>query len=277
MFIRLFSSLNQRTIKFLIGVFVLMSASGVLSGTNSMAQDEKLKLKSVPNGFSGEYDSSDARLLVDSHSPADDYTLSRIRTPDKRILAESIRNKDVVMVTLSDVTLTFHLDKKSRAEKKSAKLPTPDEEKLERFALSEESAAVRKLIAELIVQRASADPSSIKGFVVIAMVLGDGPGTPNNLQARASCDRPRLVQMYASYRSDTRPSNEPLRNHKLVTASSTGSSVVNCMGCCGPSCWGCTSCWTGACLQHDWCVSQNGYWACNYLLDDAIASMYFLC
>lgn len=253
-----------------------MSALGV-NATNSMAQDTKLKLNSIPNGFSGEYQSGDARLLVESHSPAPDYTLSRIKTPEKRILAETIRNKEVVTVTLSDVTLTFHLDKESRAEKKSARLSTLDEEKLERFGLSEESAAVRKLIAELIVRRADVDPASIKGFIVIAMVLGDGPGTKDIAQAKANCDAPRLVQMYASYRSDTRPSNEPLRNHKFVTASSTGSPVVNCMGCCGPSCWGCDGCYTAACWQHDSCVGQHGQWSCKHLLAEAIASMYFLC
>ncbi len=32
-----------------------------------------------------------------------------------------------------------------------------------------------------------------------------------------------------------------------------------CLGCCGPSCWGCTGCYTSACLEHDLCVAAHGY------------------
>jgi hypothetical protein len=32
-----------------------------------------------------------------------------------------------------------------------------------------------------------------------------------------------------------------------------------CLGCCGPSCWGCTGCYTSACLAHDLCVERYGY------------------
>jgi len=41
-----------------------------------------------------------------------------------------------------------------------------------------------------------------------------------------------------------------------------------CMGCCGPSCWGCTGCYTNACLVHDMCVASYGYLAarCNRIL-----------
>jgi hypothetical protein len=41
-----------------------------------------------------------------------------------------------------------------------------------------------------------------------------------------------------------------------------------CLGCCGPSCWGCTGCYTNACLAHDLCVMMQGYTApkCNRLL-----------
>ena len=41
-----------------------------------------------------------------------------------------------------------------------------------------------------------------------------------------------------------------------------------CLGCCGPSCWGCTGCYTNACLAHDLCVMIHGYTApqCNRLL-----------
>ncbi len=34
---------------------------------------------------------------------------------------------------------------------------------------------------------------------------------------------------------------------------------ASCTGCCGPSCWGCTGCYTAACLEHDLCVAAYGY------------------
>jgi len=34
---------------------------------------------------------------------------------------------------------------------------------------------------------------------------------------------------------------------------------IACLGCCGPSCWGCSGCYTRACLAHDLCVSFYGY------------------
>lgn len=32
-----------------------------------------------------------------------------------------------------------------------------------------------------------------------------------------------------------------------------------CFGCCGPGCWGCTGCYTGACAAHDACVARYGH------------------
>lgn len=33
---------------------------------------------------------------------------------------------------------------------------------------------------------------------------------------------------------------------------------LSCLGCCGPGCWGCTGCYTQACLAHDLCVAAFG-------------------
>jgi hypothetical protein len=50
-----------------------------------------------------------------------------------------------------------------------------------------------------------------------------------------------------------------------------------CLGCCGPSCWGCTGCYTSACLAHDVCVMTLGYTnpQCNRLL--ALAALSAWC
>lgn len=246
--------------------FCIIACILVLSCTESMAQ-ARLKSQEEPNGFSGVYVSNGKQLSI-KFSQAGDYSLSRIETADKHTVAESVRNNKVITLTLADVNLTFYLDGRGSAE-----LSKSDEEKLEIFRLSSESADVRKLIAELIVQRAATDASRLKGFVTIAMVLGDGPGAPEKSQAKANCNATKLVQVFASYR----PKTEGLRNHKWASASSKIGSAANCMGCCGVGCWGCSGCWTGACWQHDNCVAQYGHWACTSYLDDAIASMYLQC
>jgi hypothetical protein len=40
---------------------------------------------------------------------------------------------------------------------------------------------------------------------------------------------------------------------------SPNSSKAYCLGCCGPSCWGCTGCYTQACLAHDLCAGFYGH------------------
>ena len=106
------------------------------------------------------------------------------------------------------------------------------------------------------------------------MILGDGPGAPEELQSKANCSSPKLVQMYASYRSQSQT-----KVQQSSVANKTNSVVNGCQGCCGPGCWGCTGCWTNACNIHDSCVMVWGYThsTCNALLAVAIASMHYEC
>lgn len=106
------------------------------------------------------------------------------------------------------------------------------------------------------------------------MVLGDGPGAPEELQSKANCSSPKLVQMYASYHSQSQP-----KVQQSNAANKTNSVVNGCQGCCGPGCWGCTGCWTNACDAHDTCVVIWGYTSstCMALLAVAIASMHYEC
>lgn len=54
----------------------------------------------------------------------------------------------------------------------------------------------------------------------------------------------------------------------------SGRGKESCLGCCGPSCWGCTGCYTRACLLHDLCVMTGNPTRpeCNALLTLAAIS-----
>lgn len=51
------------------------------------------------------------------------------------------------------------------------------------------------------------------------------------------------------------------------------SSANKCLGCCGIGCWGCTGICTQACLDHDCCQRQNGFFSCLGGLFTAIGSL----
>ena len=84
-------------------------------------------------------------------------------------------------------------------------------------------------------------------------------------------------QLWPSLTSRGYPKNSPAM--AALAANLTGYAAVPkeyfpvggksmCMGCCGPSCWGCTGCYTSACLAHDQCVARYGYLAarCYHIL-----------
>ncbi len=265
----LHSSLNK------LAMFLLMLT--LLAGLNvieAAAQTSELKLQSKQNGFTGEHTSGNTKLFVKYQAVTADSTISRIQNSNKQTLVESIREKDVITVKINDVTITYYMDAKNPEKSKASELSDADTQKLRKFSLSEESASVRKLIAELIRQKAGTEVGQLKGFVTIAMILGDGPGAPEELQSNANCKSPKLIQMYASYRPQSQPKVQPSN-----VANKTSAVVGGCQGCCGPSCWGCTGCWTGACDAHDTCVEIWGYTSsnCMGLLAVAVASMHYQC
>lgn len=261
-------------LKLMMLLSVLMLLVG-LNTTDSIAQVSELKLQTRQNGFSGVFTTEEnKKLLVEYQSSTSDSFISRIQTSDGQTLAEAVRDKDVITVTVKDVSLNFYLDKEKR--KQRPETSEEDKQKLKKYKLSKEFAPVRKLIAELIRQYAGSEKEQLKGFVIMSMVLGDGPGAPDASQAKANCSSPKLVQMYASYRQQS----QPKITNKLIAGKSVSSNLDQCFGCCGAACWGCTGCWTGACAAHDECVRRHDdYFAseCMALLDDAIASMILEC
>lgn len=246
----------------LLSILVLLT---VVNAIETAAQTSELKLQSAQNGFTGEYTSGNTKLFVEYQAPTTDSSVSRIQNSDRQTLAETIRDKDTVTVKITDVTIAYYIGKGNLDNVRSPELSEAETQKLEAFSLSEQSAHIRKLIVELIKQKASADSVQLKGFVVIAMFLGDGPGAPEELQSKTNCNSPKLVQMYASYR----PQNQLYRKVKHSNvANKTNTAVDQCHGCCGPGCWGCTGCYTSACAAHDTCVAERGYFHdyCMYLL-----------
>lgn len=263
----------MRKLKLVMVLLVLMLSAG-LTAIEAIAQTSELKLQSKQNEFTGEYTAGNTKLFVELRASADDSTISRIQNYNKQTLVESIREKEVVTVKINDVTITYYMNAKNPEKSRASELSDADAQKLKKFSLSEESAYVRKLIAELIKQKAGTEVGQLKGFVTIAMILGDGPGAPEELQSKANCSSPKLIQMYASYRSQSQTKVQ----HSNV-ANKTSSVVNDCQGCCGAGCWGCTGCYTNACDAHDNCVVIWGYTHpnCNGLLALAIASMYYQC
>jgi hypothetical protein len=245
---------------------VLVSMT-ILFVTETTAQTSGLKLQNTTDGYSGEFVTGSTKVMLEHRVTGADSFTSRIEDSEKRTIVECIRTKDAITVTIKEVHFIFFTDKSAR-EKNPPILSETDQTKFATFVKSEESAVIRRLITELITQKVV----GLKGFVAIAMVLGDGPGMPENLQSNANCKSPKLVQMYASFTSKDQTSIKSLAGSNAIP----GRTVTNdCNGCCGVGCIGCTGCYTSACLAHDNCVAAYGYInpICFGLLADAVASL----
>lgn len=257
--------MNIKNLNLLVSVLCLL----LFISTQAAAQTSELKIQSQQNGFSGEYVSGSAKLFVEYQVLAKDSNISRIKNSENKTLIECIRNKDIVTVSIVDVKLTFYIDKQSIESNKSVELSEADKLKLEEFRVSEDSAFIRRLIAELIQQSKTVQIDRLKGFAIASMVLGDGPGVPESFEAKANCKSPKLVQMYASFKQGEKPNTTKSAAGNLKSATN----VDGCMGCCGAGCSGCTGCYTGACYRHDHCVDLYGHVACLGLLPSAVASI----
>lgn len=183
----------MKSMKLKLMVFLSVLLLVGINVTESAAQVSDLKLQPMQNGFSGVFTTdNNENLFVIYQSSTSDYSISRIQDSEEKILAEAVRDKDVVSVTLKDIKLDFYSDKEKRKQRKE--ISGSEKQKLKKYKLSKEFASVRKLIANLIKEYAN-EREKIKGFVAIAMVLGDGPGAPDDSQAKANCSSPKLVQI----------------------------------------------------------------------------------
>lgn len=171
------------------------------------------------------------------------------------------------------MTLQFRTDNGSLASGYVEKLSQKNQEKFEAYLVSEESVVVRKMILEIIRQRTNSKPANLKGVLIISLVLGDGPGFPNQTGKKKSgvtkCADPKGFQIYASYVS---PTVQYFKSQPAV-ASLLECNTSNCCGCCGVGCLGCTGCYTSACYVHDLCVDLYGHAVCLAFVYDAAVSI----
>ena len=266
----------KNSLQLYVGILVLLTNSTFAVFT----QTDQLSLQDVPNGFRGTFKSANQILTINSSEAADKSLLTKITNSEGRLVVETIYRNNLVTVTVSGVTIRFRTDKESIAAGYFDQLSRPDQEEFEAFRVSDESRILRLMILDIIKQRASGKPASLKGILIISLVLGDGPGFPSEVGFKknkdAKCNPPKGLMVFASYlspkASKTSPKATKLTNSK-VGANTMVCDASTCCGCCGWGCSGCTGCYTGACYAHDSCVDQNGHAFCLALLPAAIASV----
>jgi len=153
-----------------------------LSVINAGAQT--LSSENTQNGFTGEYGTGTSKLLVEFQVLAQDSTVSRVKDSGGKTFVESTRQGNVITVKIKDVIQTIQMDQSQPENGSVSELSESDLQKLETFRLSPESENVRKLIIELIKQKGNTHKEQLKGFMVMAVVMGDGPG--GGLQANSN-------------------------------------------------------------------------------------------
>ena len=151
---------------------LILLAGGCLS---ICAQTDELALKETSNGFTGTYKSGSQILRVDSSEAADRSLVLKVTSPDGSLVTELTYNNKLVTVTIAAVTIRFRTDKESVESGYFDPLSQSDQAKFEAYRTSEESRVLRKMIIDIIKQRTSTNAASLKGILIISLVLGDGP------------------------------------------------------------------------------------------------------
>ena len=229
-------------------------------GTLSVfAQADELILIELPNGFKGTFKTGNQTLKVDSSADADKSFETRITNSEGQLLAAARYVDNFVTVTVAGVSMRFRKDSSGRGPVEG--FSQADQEKLATFAKSNESATLRKMVNEIIKRRTANGSADLKGFLIISLMLGDGPGFPlatvkvQNNNRNFRCRYPKATIVLASYSS-------PLPMF-FAESARKGTSFIcnesNCCGCCGVGCLGCSGCYTSACYQHDLCVDLYGH------------------
>jgi hypothetical protein len=139
-------------------------------------------------------------------------------------------------------------------------LPNSDSNALSSFSVTEDAALVRGLLYNLSLYRTENNQKLLVGFAVIALLLGEGPPEVASVAVPKMKGQVTAVAQKVSY---------------LKCSTKNSAAFGACHGCCGPGCWGCSGCYTAACLAHDNCVNENGYFtsASDALAVIAAASM----
>lgn len=242
-----------------------------LSAGQTIGQVGDVNLKPVLDGFNGEYLTGNQKLIIEYRVSNSKLSVSRIMNSSGQTIVEAVQVPGSVTVRVTDVTLTIYMNQTDPGTSKVSELSEGDRRKLQQFSRSDASAAVREVLASIIRQKALDGKDQLFGFLTIAMLLGDGPRAPFVQQSKVRCP-PKLV--FASYIIPN-----PQKAELSIFPTVGKSMMDDCNGCCGPACWGCTGCYTGACEAHDNCVTVWGAQSptCIALLAGAVASMCSQC
>jgi len=253
----------------LVGILILL-ANGTFS---ILAQVDELNLTDVPNGFKGTFRSGNQTLTIDSSQAEDRSLRTKVTNPTGNLVVQAVYSNNLVTVTLSDVSINFRIDRESIASRHFEPLSASQQARLAAFLVSDESHTIGKMFLEIIKKRAGTKPGSLKGILIISLIMGDGPGFPTETAQKrgkaANCSQPKVLQVFAAY-APKKKSTNPQASAEIVECNE-----ANCCGCCGPGCGGCTGCYTTGCLLHDVCVDTYGalHPTCIVLLAGAIESI----
>jgi hypothetical protein len=228
----------------------------VLSGVPAqhISNNGQLQHSFSAEGSSGTYRKARRVYSYDSVFLSKRAFRGRILRPDNTLLAECIREGDTMTVKFPTGNLIIDMVNKTL-------LPQSDSNALSSFSITEEATLVRGLLYNLSLHRTDKNQKLLVGFAVIALLLGEGPpegasaGSLPKIKGQA-----HVTAQKVSY---------------LKCTTNNSANFGECHGCCGPGCWGCSGCYTAACLAHDDCVNENGYFtsACDVLAVVAVASM----
>lgn len=247
------------------GIFLSIILGCLLCVGQITAQGPTLTLNNTQNRFTGEYGTGSSKLFVEYQLTSANSSISRIKNSANQTLVESTRDNEIVLVKIAGVTLTVTMNK-DNPDASTISEPTADEvQKLESFRVSAESENVRGLILELVKQKTGAEAAQIRGFIVIAATMGEGPNTQAKAPVISNPKSPNPNWIAAALQANSKQSDSGIV--------STGTTCY----CCG---FGCACiCWTAQCVVHDMCVERYGYFAsrCFRALAHAVASIYYFC
>jgi hypothetical protein len=243
----------------------------------AFSQAGELILTDLSNGFKGTFKSGNQALAIDSTQAEDRSLRTTVTNSAGTLVVQALYSSNLVTVTVSDISIKFRIDRESIVSRRFEPLSPIDQARLEKYLDSDESRIIRKMFLEIIKSRAGTKPSSLKGILIISLIMGDGPGFSGEVVQTNSkptkCSQPKVLQIFAAYAAPKKTTDiKPFS--KILECNET-----NCCGCCGPGCGGCTGCYTTACLLHDICVDTYGalHPTCMVLLADAIASILDVC
>lgn len=225
-------------------------------GFAQVVSDPSVIVAKKSDGFVATITVESTRYTLEAQQESPTSWVCSIVDNSGKLLMSSHRNGKSLVVSFAKVSVVFDLE---------SKLPLSESDRahVSSFAASTDARIVRSLISNLFRNRTDDIQPYLTGFSIMAMVVGDGPGAQS--LKRNSLQKDSFFGVEAV----------ELARVNFCVAPDRNSKDDECLGCCGPACWGCTGCYTVACLAHDVCVGVYGatHPQCMALLVVAIASM----